>query len=72
VYAGGTLLALDQLPLQRAAATGEEVRDETLTVRFADDERLHVVINALPLRDEAGEVVGAVAGFVEAPPAKAG
>jgi PAS domain S-box-containing protein len=70
VYAGGTLLALDQLPLQRAAATGEEVRDETLTVRFADDERLHVVINALPLRDETGEVVGAVAGFVEAPPAK--
>ncbi len=70
VYAGGTLLALDQLPLQRAAATGEEVRDETLTVRFADDERLHVVINALPLRDEAGEVVGAVAGFVEAPPAR--
>ena len=70
VYAGGTLLALDQLPLQRAAATGEEVRDETLTVRFADDERLHVVINALPLRDETGEVVGAVAGFVEAPPAR--
>jgi PAS domain-containing protein len=71
VYADSTLLALDQLPLQRAA-TGEEVRDQTLTVRFADDERLHVVINALPLRDEAGEVVGAVAGFVEAPPAKAG
>ncbi|MFJ1470903.1 MULTISPECIES: PAS domain-containing protein [Massilia] len=71
VYAGGTLLALDQLPLQRAAATGEEVRDEPLTVRFADDERLHVVINALPLRDEAGEVVGAVAGFVEAPAATA-
>jgi PAS domain S-box-containing protein len=70
VYAGGTLLALDQLPLQRAAATGEEVRDETLTVRFADDERLNVVINALPLRDEAGEVVGAVAGFVVAPPAR--
>ncbi|SDC71427.1 PAS domain S-box-containing protein [Massilia sp. PDC64] len=70
VYAGGTLLALDQLPLHRAAATGEEVRDEMLTVRFADDERLHVVINAVPLRDEAGEVVGAVAGFVEAPPAR--
>lgn len=70
VYAGGTQLPLDQLPLHRAA-TGEEVRDETLTVRFADDERLDVVINALPLRDEAGEVVGAVAGFVEAPPMKA-
>jgi PAS domain S-box-containing protein len=69
VYAGGTLLALDQLPLHRAAARGEEVRDETLTVRFADDEQVNVVINALPLRDEAGEVVGAVAGLVEAPPA---
>jgi PAS domain S-box-containing protein len=68
IYAGNTLLALDQLPLYRAAATGEEVRDETLTVRFADDERLQVVINALPLRDEAGDVVGAVAGFVEVPP----
>jgi PAS domain S-box-containing protein len=67
VYAGATLLALDQLPLHRAAATGEEIRDEPLTVRFADDDRLHVVINALPLRDETGEVVGAVAGFVEAP-----
>jgi PAS domain S-box-containing protein len=71
--AGATLLALDQLPLQRAATTGEEIRGETLTVRFADDERLQVVINALPLRDETGEVVGAVAGFVEAPAhAKAG
>jgi PAS domain-containing protein len=68
VYADGALLAPDQLPLYRAAATGEEVRDETLTLRFADDEWLEVVINALPLRDEAGEVVGAVAGFVEARP----
>jgi len=68
VYAGNTLLSLDQLPLYRAAATGEEVRDETLTVRFSDDERLQVVINAVPLRDEAGQVVGAVAGFVAAPP----
>jgi hypothetical protein len=66
VYAGATLLALDQLPLLRAA-TGEEIRNEALTVRFSDDERLHVVINAVPLRDEAGEVVGAVAGFIEAP-----
>jgi PAS domain S-box-containing protein len=70
VYEGNRQLALDQLPLQRAAATGEEVRGEALTVRFANDDRLQIVINALPLRDEAGEVVGAVAGFVEAQPAK--
>jgi hypothetical protein len=71
VYAGATLLALDQMPLQRAAATGEEILSEPLTLRFSNDERLHVVINALPLRDETGEVVGAVAGFVEAPASNA-
>jgi PAS domain S-box-containing protein len=71
VYAAGTLLPLDQLPLHRAAATGEAIRDETLTVRFADHDRLHVLINALPLRDEAGEIVGAVAGCIEAPAAAA-
>jgi PAS domain S-box-containing protein len=69
VYAGATPLAFDQLPLLRAAATGEEIRDVALTVRFPDDECLNLVVNALPLRDETGEVVGAVAGFVEAPAA---
>jgi hypothetical protein len=59
------------MPLQRAAATGEEIRSEPLTVRFSNNERLNVVINALPLRDETGEVVGAVAGFVEAPASNA-
>jgi PAS domain S-box-containing protein len=66
VYAGATQLAFDQLPLQRAA-TGEEIHDEALTLRFADDDHLHLVVSALPLRDETGEIIGAVAGFVETP-----
>ena len=72
VYAAGTPLPLDQLPLQRAAATGEAIRDELLTIRFADDDRLDVLLSALPLRDEAGKVIGAVAGCIEARPAAAG
>jgi len=36
-------------------------------LRFAGDDHLHLVVSALPLRDEAGEIVGAVAGFVETP-----
>ena len=67
MYAGATQLALDQLPLQRAAVTGEEIHDEALTVRFADGDHLHLVVSALPLRDETGEIVGAVAGFIETP-----
>lgn len=66
VYAGATQLAFDQLPLQRAA-TGEEIHDEALTLRFADDDELHLIVSALPLRDDTGEIVGAVAGFVETP-----
>jgi PAS domain S-box-containing protein len=66
VYAGATQLALDQLPLQRAAC-GEEIRDEIMTMRFAEDDVLHVAVNAIPLRDEAGDIVGAVAGFSEIP-----
>jgi len=66
VYAGATQLALDQLPLQRAA-NGEEIRDEIMTVRFAEDDVLCVAVNAVPLRDEAGDIVGAVAGFTEVP-----
>ena len=72
VYAAGTRQPLDQLPLQRAAITGEAIRDELLTLRFGDDDRLDVVLSALPLRDEAGEIVGAVAGCIEARPAEAG
>jgi PAS domain S-box-containing protein len=66
-YAGATQLEFDQLPLQRAAATGEEIHDEALTLHFADDDELHLVVNALPVRDEAGEIIGAVAGFVATP-----
>jgi PAS domain S-box-containing protein len=66
VYAGATQLAFDQLPLQRAA-TGEEIHNEVLTLRFAEDDEVQLVISALPLRDEAGEIIGAVAGFVETP-----
>jgi PAS domain S-box-containing protein len=66
VYAGAIQLAIDQLPLQRAA-TGEEIHEEALTLRFADGDHLHLVVSALPLRDEAGEIVGAVAGFIESP-----
>jgi hypothetical protein len=60
------------LPLQRAAATGEEIHEEALTLRFADDDHLHLVVNALPLHDEAGEIIGAVAGFVETAVSTAG
>jgi PAS domain S-box-containing protein len=56
----------DQLPLQKAAATGAEVWGRELSIRFPDGrEPLHVLMNAAPLRDERGQVFGAVAAFVD-------
>jgi PAS domain S-box-containing protein len=66
VVADGVPLSPDQLPLQKAAATGEEVWGMEVTIRFPDGRSpLHVLMNAVPLRDELGEVFGAVAAFVD-------
>jgi PAS domain S-box-containing protein len=58
-------IAPEHLPLHRAAARGEETWGRELVTRFADGGELHVVMNAVPLRDERGRVMGAVAAFID-------
>ncbi len=53
----------DWLPMQRAGR-GEEVMDYEFEWRFPDGERLSLYGNATPLRDEAGNIAGAVAAFI--------
>jgi PAS domain S-box-containing protein len=66
IVADGVPLPPDQLPLQQAAAAGAEVWGRELAIRFPDGRGpLHVLMNAVPLRDERGEVFGAVAAFVD-------
>ena len=57
----GTPFSLEDLPLQRAARRGEDVRDLETLLRGADGAELHVMFSASPLRDPRGKVVGAVA-----------
>jgi PAS domain S-box-containing protein len=57
----GTALPVEDLPLQRAARRGEEVRDSQMLLRSGDGGEIHVVFSASPLRDPRGKVVGAVA-----------
>lgn len=64
LYADGRQLAPDQLPLQRAAASGEQTWDSRLTVRFDGADDVSILVNAVPLRDENGDLAGAVAGFL--------
>ena len=48
-----------ELPLQRAGK-GEVVRDEEYEARLVDGTVRHIILNAAPLRDQNGEVIGSV------------
>jgi PAS domain S-box-containing protein len=65
VYADGAELTAERLPLQVAAASGQAVIGKELELRFDDGKLLHVLINAVPLRDHDGAVIGSAAAFVD-------
>ena len=61
----GTQYRVDELPLQRAVATGLPVRDAVLDFHFRDGRRAQVVGDAAPLFDDQGCVRGGLAVFVD-------
>jgi len=65
VTSRGRLLATDEIPLRRAAATGQAVLGEELGIIFSDREERHVLASAVPLFDDAGVVRGCVGAFVD-------
>lgn len=60
----GAPVAPDRLPLQRAAASGEETANCRMSLYFGPGDRIDVLVNAVPLRDESGRVRGATASIV--------
>jgi PAS domain S-box-containing protein len=56
----GTIAAADELPLARAIATGALVSIEELVLERPDGERFHILCNAGPIRDDAGNIHGGV------------
>ncbi len=60
----GRELALDELPMQRAAR-GELVVGQEVDLVFADGQTRTMVGNAAPLRNFLGEVSGAVGAFLD-------
>jgi PAS domain S-box-containing protein len=65
VLRGGVELTPDELPVQLAARRSEVVRDAELELAFADGSRRHLLGNAMPLFDAAGEPAGAVGAFID-------
>jgi signal transduction histidine kinase len=57
---GETVLPIDEVPLVRARR-GEFVRDALVTSRRSDGTLTHLMCNAVPLRDDLGYDVGAIA-----------
>jgi len=55
----------EELPMQRAARTGKEVRDVEFDVEFADGRVLHMLVNAAPLFDRDGKVRGAIGAHID-------
>ncbi len=53
------------LPMQVAARDGVEVHDAEFSVMFDDGGVRHLYGNAVPFRDEGGEVTGSIAAYVD-------
>lgn len=64
-YGNGKLIPPDELPMQRAARMGIDVRDEELEFRLSDGRSINLLVNASPLRDGMGQVRGAVGALMD-------
>jgi PAS domain S-box-containing protein len=65
ILENGSELTGEELPLQKAAATGEPVRGKELEIRFADGSSIFEFGHAVPLFDEAGNVRGAIGAYLD-------
>ena len=65
VLSGGRELAADELPVQKAAATGQPVLDAEVTIAFDDGSSRDILGSAIPLLDSSGTVRGAVGSFID-------
>jgi PAS domain S-box-containing protein len=65
VMRNGQELPPSELPIQKAAATGQEVRESEITLLFSDGTSCDMFGNAAPLLDQKGAVRGAVGVFVD-------
>ena len=61
----GRELSASELPVQKAATTGQEIRDSEITLLFDDGTSRDLFGNAAPFLDQQGKVRGAVGVFVD-------
>lgn len=59
----GTYVTADRLPYRRVVETGLKLRNEQYIVRTGDGGEQHILVHGAPLRDEQGEIEGAIIPF---------
>lgn len=65
VFQDGVMLPPEKLPLQISLRTGKAVNDFVSTVLLKDGSQKVLLGNAIPLRDEIGNLTGAVGVYVD-------
>src|SRR5581483_10826470 len=55
----------EELPMQRAARTGQEVREEEIEIQWPDGRVVQMMVSASPMFDEQGAVRGAIGAHVD-------
>ncbi|MDA8440998.1 MAG: PAS domain S-box protein, partial [Peptococcaceae bacterium] len=63
IYRDGKLLKAEDMPIQRAAWYGEEIAHDQLEYVWEDGVIRIGIWNTRPLRDDSGQIVGAIATF---------
>jgi two-component system, cell cycle sensor histidine kinase and response regulator CckA len=62
---GGVEIPAEELPIQRAASSGQAVRDSEMELVFEDGVSVSLLGDAVPLLDETGRPRGAVGAFID-------
>jgi len=65
IFRNGRELATEELPVEKAARQGVEVRGFEEEIIFEDGSIKHLIGNAKPLHDGQGTLYGAVAAFID-------
>ncbi len=65
VFKDGVELALEDMPIQRSAKTGQAIKNYAMDIVFSDGTTRHLFGNVTPVLNSAGQPAGAVAAFVD-------
>ncbi len=65
LFQDGVEVSPDQLPMQRAARTGQSIYDSAQTMILGDGTQRETLVNAVPLFDDQGKPRGAVGASID-------